>query len=69
LQWLAAQASPSGPAVAYAAHIVGFAFGFLCTWVYFRRKPGRARPEPARPEPSAPGAGPFFDGPSKRPRE
>jgi len=69
LQWLAAQASPSGPAVAYAAHIVGFAFGFLCTWVYFRRKPGRAGPEPARPEPSAPGAGPFFDGPSKRPRE
>jgi membrane associated rhomboid family serine protease len=37
LQWLAARdATGSGPAVAYLAHVVGFAFGFLCAWVCYR---------------------------------
>lgn len=37
LQWLAARApSGGGPAVAYLAHVVGFAFGFLCAWVCYR---------------------------------
>jgi membrane associated rhomboid family serine protease len=45
LQWLASQASsPSDASVAYAAHIVGFLFGFLCTWVCFRRRPKMAGP-------------------------
>jgi membrane associated rhomboid family serine protease len=43
LQWLASLASPSGTRVAYAAHIVGFLFGFLCSWVCFGRGPARAR--------------------------
>jgi membrane associated rhomboid family serine protease len=39
LQWLAAQSQSSAtPGVAYLAHVVGFAFGFLCTWVCFRRR-------------------------------
>ncbi|HEY5836371.1 rhomboid family intramembrane serine protease [Streptomyces sp.] len=37
LQWFAAQAaSGGGPGVAYLAHLVGFAFGFLCAWVCYR---------------------------------
>ncbi|WP_037906179.1 rhomboid family intramembrane serine protease [Actinacidiphila yeochonensis] len=36
LQWLAAQTARSGPGVAYLAHVVGFAFGFLCAWVCYR---------------------------------
>lgn len=37
LQWLAAQTAQSGgPGVAYLAHVVGFAFGFLCAWVCYR---------------------------------
>jgi membrane associated rhomboid family serine protease len=37
LQWLAARgAGGSGPQVAYLAHVVGFAFGFLCAWVCYR---------------------------------
>jgi membrane associated rhomboid family serine protease len=39
LQWLASQAHPSsGQGVAYLAHVIGFLFGFLCTWVCFRRR-------------------------------
>jgi membrane associated rhomboid family serine protease len=36
LQWLAAQTAQNGPGVAYLAHVVGFAFGFLCAWVCYR---------------------------------
>lgn len=36
LQWLAAQTGGNGPGVAYLAHVVGFAFGFLCAWVCYR---------------------------------
>jgi membrane associated rhomboid family serine protease len=36
LQWLAAQTAQRGPGVAYLAHVVGFAFGFLCAWVCYR---------------------------------
>lgn len=38
LQGVAARTGRSGPGVAYLAHVVGFAFGFLCTWVWFRRR-------------------------------
>jgi membrane associated rhomboid family serine protease len=48
LQWLASQTTRSGPGVAYLAHIVGFLFGFLCTWVCFRRPP-KLEPAPAPP--------------------
>ncbi len=36
LQWLAAQTAKGGPGVAYLAHVVGFAFGFLCAWACYR---------------------------------
>ncbi|MCL2553284.1 MAG: rhomboid family intramembrane serine protease [Actinomycetia bacterium] len=36
LQWLAAQTAQGGPGIAYLAHVVGFAFGFLCAWVCYR---------------------------------
>jgi membrane associated rhomboid family serine protease len=36
LQWLAAQTAGNGPGVAYLAHVVGFAFGFLCAWACYR---------------------------------
>ncbi|MFJ2955862.1 rhomboid family intramembrane serine protease [Streptomyces sp. NPDC087270] len=36
LQWLAAQTAQGGPGVAYLAHVVGFAFGFLWAWVCYR---------------------------------
>ncbi|MCB5910681.1 rhomboid family intramembrane serine protease [Streptomyces pinistramenti] len=36
LQWLAAQRDPTGPGVAYLAHVVGFALGFLYAWVRYR---------------------------------
>ncbi|MGQ4379400.1 rhomboid family intramembrane serine protease [Streptomyces sp. SAS_267] len=45
LQWLAAGRSPSGPGVAYLAHLVGFSLGFLYAWARFRR---RAEPVPVR---------------------
>lgn len=32
LQWLAARGAGSGPGVAYLAHLVGFALGFLHAW-------------------------------------
>ncbi|MFD3517318.1 rhomboid family intramembrane serine protease [Streptomyces sp. NPDC058657] len=37
LQWLAAQGFGTGAGVAYLAHVVGFAAGFLYTWVRFPR--------------------------------
>ncbi|MBB6433787.1 rhomboid family intramembrane serine protease [Streptomyces candidus] len=37
LQWLAAQGLGTGPGVAYLAHVVGFAGGFLYAWARFRR--------------------------------
>jgi membrane associated rhomboid family serine protease len=39
LQWLASQTTRPGPGVAYLAHVVGFVFGFVCTWACFRRTP------------------------------
>jgi membrane associated rhomboid family serine protease len=39
LQWLAARsADGTGPGVAYLAHVVGFAFGFLCAWACYRAR-------------------------------
>ncbi|MFF2993898.1 rhomboid family intramembrane serine protease [Streptomyces sp. NPDC057950] len=49
LQWLAAGRSPSGPGVAYLAHLVGFSAGFLYAWVRFRR-PTRVKVPAAAPE-------------------
>ncbi|UQA98026.1 rhomboid family intramembrane serine protease [Streptomyces halobius] len=37
LQWQAAQDDPNGPGVAYLAHVVGFALGFLYAWVRYGR--------------------------------
>lgn len=37
LQWQAAQDDPRGPGVAYLAHVVGFALGFLYAWVRYGR--------------------------------
>ncbi len=36
LQWLAAEGAGSGPGVAYLAHVVGFAVGFLYAWGRYR---------------------------------
>ncbi|MFF1420214.1 rhomboid family intramembrane serine protease [Streptomyces sp. NPDC058280] len=37
LQWLAARNAGAGPGVAYLAHLVGFAAGFLYAWVRYWR--------------------------------
>ncbi|MEU2245811.1 rhomboid family intramembrane serine protease [Streptomyces sp. NPDC019224] len=37
LQWLAARGAGSGPGVAYLAHVVGFAAGFLYAWGRYGR--------------------------------
>ncbi|MGW7415951.1 rhomboid family intramembrane serine protease [Streptomyces sp. NPDC054863] len=37
LQWLAAQGLGTGAGVAYLAHVVGFAGGFLYAWARYRR--------------------------------
>ncbi|MEU5590728.1 rhomboid family intramembrane serine protease [Streptomyces chrestomyceticus] len=50
LQWIAAQRDPSSPGVAYLAHVVGFAVGFLYAWV-------RYRPSPAPPGETAAATG------------
>ncbi|MEV0265986.1 rhomboid family intramembrane serine protease [Streptomyces sp. NPDC050617] len=42
LQWLAAGAAGSQPGVAYLAHLVGFALGFLYAWARYRR-PARVK--------------------------
>ncbi|GAA1886019.1 rhomboid family intramembrane serine protease [Streptantibioticus ferralitis] len=47
LQWLSTRAPQTGPGVAYLAHVIGFAFGFLCTAVCFRARsvpPGDGEP-------------------------
>ncbi len=36
LQWLSTRIPQHGPGVAYLAHVIGFAFGFGCTWLCFR---------------------------------
>lgn len=36
LQWLAAEGADGGPGVAYLAHVVGFATGFLYAWGRYR---------------------------------
>ncbi|MEU7568028.1 rhomboid family intramembrane serine protease [Streptomyces fradiae] len=36
LQWLAARGAGSGPGVAYLAHLIGFALGFLYAWARYR---------------------------------
>ncbi|MFI8516572.1 rhomboid family intramembrane serine protease [Streptomyces sp. NPDC085481] len=43
LQWLAAGSAGAGPGVAYLAHVVGFAIGFLFAWGRYR---GGARVKP-----------------------
>lgn len=37
LQWQAAQDDPRGPGVAYLAHVIGFALGFLYAWARYGR--------------------------------
>ncbi|GAA4922933.1 rhomboid family intramembrane serine protease [Streptomyces coeruleoprunus] len=36
LQWLAAREAGTGPGVAYLAHLIGFALGFLYAWARYR---------------------------------
>lgn len=43
LQWLALNQAPSGPGVAYLAHLVGFGLGFGYAWVRYRKKKGAKR--------------------------
>lgn len=43
LQWLAARSAGAGPGVAYLAHVIGFALGFLYAWARYR---GGARVKP-----------------------
>ncbi|WP_018536646.1 MULTISPECIES: rhomboid family intramembrane serine protease [unclassified Streptomyces] len=38
LQWQAAGHDPAGPGVAYLAHVVGFALGFLYAWARYGRR-------------------------------
>lgn len=53
LQWLAAGGQGNGtPGVAYLTHVIGFVFGFLCTWVCFRRGAGPDAAEPVPPRAS-----------------
>ncbi|MFI6105138.1 rhomboid family intramembrane serine protease [Streptomyces sp. NPDC051310] len=49
LQWLAARGAGSGPGVAYLAHLVGFALGFVYAWVRFGRG-ARVKARTAGPE-------------------
>ncbi|MEU3981905.1 rhomboid family intramembrane serine protease [Streptomyces sp. NPDC026672] len=51
LQWLAAGRAPSGPSVAYLAHLVGFSLGFVFAWGRF----GRATRVKAAPAPAPEG--------------
>ncbi|MFJ7067107.1 rhomboid family intramembrane serine protease [Streptomyces sp. NPDC101115] len=37
LQWLAARSAGAGPGVAYLAHVIGFALGFLYAWARYGR--------------------------------
>ncbi len=53
LQWLAAEGAGSGPGVAYLAHVVGFATGFLYAWGRYRRGAGAAPRARARQDPDA----------------
>ncbi|MGV9243921.1 rhomboid family intramembrane serine protease [Streptomyces sp. NPDC003710] len=52
LQWIAAGRAGQGPGVAYLAHLVGFALGFLYAWVRYgstsRVKPPAQAPEGER---------------------
>ncbi|MFI6607323.1 rhomboid family intramembrane serine protease [Streptomyces sp. NPDC050507] len=47
LQWLAAEGAGSGPGVAYLAHVVGFATGFLYAWGRYHREARALRPDQA----------------------
>ncbi|MEU0967737.1 rhomboid family intramembrane serine protease [Streptomyces sp. NPDC005917] len=48
LQWLALDQAPSGPGVAYLAHLVGFGLGLGYAWVrYGRRTKVKSAPAPA----------------------
>ncbi|WP_187285044.1 rhomboid family intramembrane serine protease [Streptomyces sp. OR43] len=47
LQWLAAEGAGSGPGVAYLAHVVGFATGFLYAWGRYRGGARALRPDQA----------------------
>ncbi|MER6524438.1 rhomboid family intramembrane serine protease [Streptomyces sp. NPDC001508] len=48
LQWVAARQATQGPGVAYLAHLVGFALGFVFAWVRFgRRARVKSAPAPA----------------------
>lgn len=52
LQWLAAGGQgTAAPGVAYLAHVIGFVFGFLCTWLLSGRRAGRG--DAAEPGPPA----------------
>lgn len=47
LQWLASRAHTEGPGVAYLAHGVGFALGFLYAWARYRGRATVSTPAPA----------------------
>jgi membrane associated rhomboid family serine protease len=45
-QWLAARADRTGPGIAYLAHVIGFAFGFLAAAAVFGTR-SKLRPQAA----------------------
>lgn len=56
LQWQSAQDDPRGPGVAYLAHVVGFALGFLYAWArYGRDSVGSTRGNEPGSEPATEG--------------
>ncbi|MEU6401740.1 rhomboid family intramembrane serine protease [Streptomyces sp. NPDC046985] len=66
LQWLAAGRAAQGPGVAYLAHVVGFALGFLYAWARYGRAAGAGR-RPYRAEDGSPAAGPKVKAPAPAP--
>ncbi|MEU8589920.1 rhomboid family intramembrane serine protease [Streptomyces sp. NPDC048664] len=50
LQWVAANRAAEGPGVAYLAHLVGFALGFVHAWARFGRTSRVRAPAQAAPE-------------------
>ncbi|MET9413548.1 rhomboid family intramembrane serine protease [Streptomyces klenkii] len=54
LQWLAARSAGDRPGVAYLAHVVGFALGFLYAWARYGRTTRVKRGCPPTPDRSPP---------------
>jgi membrane associated rhomboid family serine protease len=47
LQWFASRSPSAGPGVAYLAHVIGFAFGFLCAAGAYRDHRSKLAPHTA----------------------